>query len=193
MERSIFFIRMSGKPSWWAAILDLAVSEILLATQLLNYVMGDHLGEDFRLPHRSQFINRKGPFRGSTGSSCGDRALRELLYQRIADALSTLPGTMTAVHLGERHIHQDLDDPLDWMCAKFLDTGGPPRSLSSSPRRASSGYRPTSAGFDAQQLTPESIPCTESEIELLLTLARLAAYNCHRRRSSPPAMTFFRI
>lgn len=156
--------------------------------------MGDWLkkpaGDLYHIPVN---LSRAWSLRGSTSPPRSDQALGKLLYQRIADVLPALPGTMTAVHLGERHIHQDLDDPLDWMCAKFLDTGGPPRSLSSSPRRASSGYRPTSAGFDAQQLTPESIPCTESEIELLLTLARLAAYNCHRRRSSPPAMTFFRI
>lgn len=192
MERSIFFIRMSGKPSWWVAILDLAVSEILLATQLLNYVMGDHLGEDFRLPHRSQFINRKGPFRGSTGSSCGDRALRELLYQRIADALSTLPGTMTAVHLGKRHIHQALDDLLDWMCAKLLD-GRPSALAVLVTPQGIQVYRLTPAGPDPQPLTSESIPCTTSQIELLLTPPQLVAYECYRRRSSPPGMASFRI
>ncbi|GAA0902562.1 hypothetical protein [Streptomyces thermoalcalitolerans] len=194
METSILIIGMSGKlPERWAAILDLAVSEIPLVTQQLDCATGDWLKKARArpLPHPSRLVKGKWPLRVSTGSPRGDRALSALLYRRIADILSTLPRTMTAVHLSKCHIHQTPDHLLD-LCAKLL--GRRPSALVVLvTSQGVQWHQLTPAGPDPQQLTPDSIPCTESEIESLLTLARLAAYECHRRRSSLPGMTFFRI
>ncbi|MFF0460740.1 hypothetical protein [Streptomyces mexicanus] len=195
----IFAVGLSGKPpEHSAAILKLASNDVPLIVQPLASILDGHLrkARESPLPHASRLVKGEWPLRISTGHPCGDRALGELLFRRIADTLPTLAGSITAVYLGKRHIHQALDDLLDWMCAKLLD--GRPTALAvlTTPLGVR-WHRLTPAGPDASQPAPKSLPCTPAETELLLTLARLAAYERHRdrlhARSGPPGTPCFLI
>ncbi|MET9011888.1 hypothetical protein ABZX74_13335 [Streptomyces olivaceoviridis] len=185
----IFAVGLSGKPlERSAAILDLAVSEVSLAVQRFDGAMDGRLrkARERPLPHPSRLVKGEWPLRDSTGRPRPDRALGELLFRRMADILPTLPGRMTVVRLGKRHIHQALDDLLGWMCTKLLD-GRPTALAVLTTPQGLRWHQLTPSGPDGKQPAPESIPCTAFETELLLTLARLAAYDRHldRRHGRP--------
>ncbi|KOV63514.1 hypothetical protein ADK64_20705 [Streptomyces sp. MMG1121] len=96
---------------------------------------------------------------------------------------------MTAVHLGKHHIHQVIPHLLGWTSTKLLDGRQTGLAVLPTPQGIR-WFRLTPAAPAPEPPSPELLPCTAAESELLLLAPKLEAYDRHRGSGLPGVNSF---
>ncbi|MET9382054.1 hypothetical protein ABZY09_13425 [Streptomyces sp. NPDC002928] len=189
-EEPVFAIGTSGRlPLRSIGVLELTSAEIPDYLQRCRTLLGDrlHLPTKGQLAHPSRLVKGEYATRIEAATSTAARALGHWYARQLTDALAEFPRPLVA-HMTKRHAQQAERDILDRLCT-LLD-GRPSGLALMHTSRGITWYRLTPDGPDPDPLPRDSpalgaLPCPATEVELLLTVAKLAAYAAYQHRCYP--------
>ncbi|GHJ27157.1 hypothetical protein TPA0910_15900 [Streptomyces hygroscopicus subsp. sporocinereus] len=170
-------------------MLELTGAEILRHRHRWNALLGDRLRIPTAglLPHPSRLVKGEYGLRVRAASPKAAQALGHQYARQFMEALAEFPKPLIA-HMPKRHSRQADQDVLDWLCTRLA--GRPSGLALIHTSRGIAWYRLTADGPDPEPLPPESpalraLPCRATEVELLLTPAKLGAYAAYQHRCYP--------
>jgi hypothetical protein len=186
----IFVIGSSGRlPIRTISALELRRTEIQEHLHKWRALLGDrlHIAKNGLLPHPSRVVKGGYDARRATTSATTARALGHRYARRLTESLAEFP-RLHVSRLTKRHARQAERDILEWLCT-LLD--GRPSGLALI--HTSGGvlwYRLTAKGPDLEPVTPDpalrqALSASPVEIELFLTLAKIAAYAAYQHWCYP--------
>ncbi|MFJ6843562.1 hypothetical protein ACIQRE_12895 [Streptomyces griseoluteus] len=190
-EEPIFIVGTSGRlPLRTIGVLELTSAEIPASLRKYQALLGDrlHVPTTSRSAHPSRLVKGEYAVRMAVATSTAARALGRLYARQLTDALAEFPRPPIVAHMTKRHAQKAEWAILDRLCTA-LD-GRPSGLALMHTSRGITWYRLTPRGPGLDRLTRNSpalgvLPCPATEVELLLTVAKLATYAAYQHRCYP--------
>ncbi|USQ82590.1 hypothetical protein NFX46_01690 [Streptomyces phaeoluteigriseus] len=189
-EEPVFIVGTSGRlPLRTICVLELTGAEIPRYRHKWSALLGDRLHTSTKkpIPHPSRLVKGECRLHMRAASLKAAQALGRQYARQFTEALAEFPKPLIA-HMPKRRSRQADQDVLDWLCTRLA--GRPSGLALIHTSRGIAWHRLTADGPDLEPLPPESpvlgaLPCRATEVELLLTPAKLGAYAAYQHRCYP--------